>query len=238
MEENMITELERIIKDSSTTTEINGETYSNQNLKLVRNIDKAETIHFNDLSSLVSMIKVELDLFTKPLFINIKSESVVDVITGMDKFKEREIPYSAHCIDRKFRYGYFYSYEDFIIAIRSQFVQNTDSAELLELLKKVTSGSSVETSDDGITQRVTTEKGMSLNSSILATPIRELSPFRTFNEVRQPKSEFLFRIRDNQFALFEADGGAWQKEAKENIREFFMESLADEIEKGDVVVVS
>ena len=100
------------------------------------------------------------------------------------------------------------------------------------------SGSSVETSDDGITQKVTTEKGMSLNSSIMSTPIRELAPFRTFNEVRQPKSEFLFRIRDNQFALFEADGGAWQKEAKENIREFFMELLANEIEKGDVVVVS
>lgn len=54
----------------------------------------------------------------------------------------------------------------------------------------------------------------------------------------QPTSEFLFRVKEGgRFALFEADGGAWELTAKKNIAEFFAEQLADEINKGTVILV-
>lgn len=237
--ENMVRDIERIIKENITMIEINGEKYSNQDLHLIRHTDKAARIEFNDLSSIVAMIKNESDRFKLPLYINIESETSVSVLTSMDDHKERENPYKAHYDNKTFRFGNYYSYEDFVIALRSQFVQNEDAKALLEVLKKITNSNSVETEDDGITQKVTMQQGAALASSARVAPIRKLQPFRTFNEVAQPASEFLFRIRNSggDYALYEADGGAWKIEAKDAIKTYFKEQLADEIEKGFVVVV-
>lgn len=47
---------------------------------------------------------------------------------------------------------------------------------------------------------------------------RTLRPYRTFREVEQPASEFVFRLRSLNgevpwCALFEADGGKWKLDA-------------------------
>ncbi len=53
-----------------------------------------------------------------------------------------------------------------------------------------------------------------------------LRPYRTFAEVEQPASQFVFRINQNaQMALFEADGGKWRLEAINNIANYLKESL-------------
>lgn len=57
-------------------------------------------------------------------------------------------------------------------------------------------------------------------------------PYRTFTEVAQPMSNFIFRVKDNDrygvtCALFEADGGAWKNEAKANIKAHLEKELAD-----------
>lgn len=241
MENNIVKDIERIIKENITTTEINGEIYSNQDLHIVRHKDRASEIDFNDLSSLVSIIKKEIESFKDklPLFINIESPTKVSVFTALDGQKDREYPYSARYDGDNFLFSRSYSHEDFVIALRSQFVQNSDTAEMLELLKKVTNAQSIETEDDGITQRVVASQGASLSKTIQAAPIRKLAPFRTFTEIEQPTSEFLFRMRDSgSFALYEADGGAWKKQAKENIKAYFTRELDKEISNGAVVVVS
>jgi hypothetical protein len=61
-------------------------------------------------------------------------------------------------------------------------------------------------------------------------PIVTLKPYRTFREVDQPASEFLFRMKavDGKvptLALFEADGGKWTIDAVDRIAEFFIERL-------------
>lgn len=56
-------------------------------------------------------------------------------------------------------------------------------------------------------------------------------PFRTFIEIEQPESEFLLRAKKGyegiEFALFEADGGAWKKEAIDNIAAYLKENLKE-----------
>lgn len=75
--------------------------------------------------------------------------------------------------------------------------------------------------------------------TVLPNPV-ELAPFRTFIEVNQVVSPFIFRARtakedrsdsskvtDIEFALFEADGGAWEIEAKQRIKEYLEISFKD-----------
>ena len=93
--ENIVRDIEKIIKENITITEINGEKYSNQDLRLIRHTDKASKIEFNDLSSIVSMIKNEAIRFKLPLYINIENEGKVSVLTSMDEHKSRENPYEA-----------------------------------------------------------------------------------------------------------------------------------------------
>ena len=125
-----------------------------------------------------------------------------------------------------------------MIAIRSLFIQTEHTANLLQLLKKVSNIESVETSDDGITQQVVAKQGAMLASDVKISPIIKLAPFRTFIEVEQPESEFLFRISDGtSFALYEADGGAWKMKAKQYIRTFFETALVEEIKTGNVVIL-
>lgn len=55
-----------------------------------------------------------------------------------------------------------------------------------------------------------------------------LRPYRTFNEVEQPESEFIFRLHEGMtVGLFEGDGGQWRNEAIWNIAEFLKGRLAD-----------
>ena len=200
--------------------------------------DVAGGIMFSDLSAIVEIVKREKEKFVRPLYINIETEKSVSVITSLDAEKDREEPYSAVAEGSKFSFGCGYDYEKFVIAIRSLFVQTEDTAGLLELLKKVSNVDSVEMEDDGVTQKVVAQQGAMLAVNVKVAPIRKLAPFRTFMEVEQPESEFLFRIdKNNNFSLYEADGGAWRNKAKKNIRLFFEQALKEEIATGDIVLL-
>ncbi|WP_235888509.1 RusA family crossover junction endodeoxyribonuclease [Streptococcus pneumoniae] len=55
-----------------------------------------------------------------------------------------------------------------------------------------------------------------------------LRPYRTFSEVEQPASLFVFRIdKQANMALFEADGKRWVADAVGNIAAYLKEQLAD-----------
>jgi len=62
-----------------------------------------------------------------------------------------------------------------------------------------------------------------------------LRPYRTFSEVEQPASQFVFRMKTGgsspSCALFNADGGAWALEAIENIKRW----LSDRLPEWDIL---
>lgn len=237
---NIVNDIERIVTENKVQViEANGRTFATKDLvEIMPRKDVAKEIRFSDLSSIVEIVKREMERFVLPIYINIETEKSVSVITSLDTEKEREKPYSAVAEGSRFNFGSGYDYERFVIAIRSQFIQTPNTANLLQLLKKVSNIESVETSDDGITQSVVAKQGAMLASDVKISPIIRLAPFRTFIEVEQPDSDFLFRISDrNVFALYEADGGAWKIKAKKNIRAFFEAALGDEIKTGSVVIL-
>ncbi len=237
---NIVKDIQKIVEENKVQIITVGDrTFSTKDLNEIKPVkDTAREIRFSDLSSIVEIVRREKERFVCPLYINIETEKRVSVITSLDAEKEREIPYSAVAEGSEFRFGNAYDYEKFVIAIRSLFVQTDDTAGLLELLKKVSSVESVEMEDDGVTQKVIAKQGALLAENVKVAPIRKLAPFRTFIEVEQPESEFLFRVSDrNAFALYEADGGAWKIKAKKNIRTFFENALKEEIAAEKVIIL-
>lgn len=237
---NIVKDIQQIVEDNKVQViEVGERRFSTKQLNEIRPIKyTANQLRFSDLSSVVEIVKRELGRFDCPLYINIKSESCVEVVSSLDTEKAREIPYCAIAEGSRYNFGRGYDYENFVIALRSLFVQNEETATLLQLLKKVASVESVEVEDDGITQQVVAKQGAQLAQNVKVSPIYKLAPFRTFIEVEQPESEFLFRLSDRTtFTLYEADGGAWKIKAKANIRAFFEKAFTNEIAAGKVVIL-
>ena len=85
-------------------------------------------------------------------------------------------------------------------------------------------------SDDGISQKATIKTGIASKGDALVPNPVKLRPYRTFHEVQQPMSEFIFRMKSDdsvKCALFEADGGAWENVAMRNIKDYLEVELAD-----------
>lgn len=110
-------------------------------------------------------------------------------------------------------------------------IQNEGSEAVLRFAGTIESGTLAAYSDDGISQSATVKKGIAGKESALVPNPVKLRPYRTFIEVQQPESEFIFRMSDcNEeigCAIFEADGGAWKREAMKNIKEYLEFELAD-----------
>ncbi|MEG2294316.1 MAG: hypothetical protein RR936_08180 [Carnobacterium sp.] len=66
-----------------------------------------------------------------------------------------------------------------------------------------------------------------------------MQPYRTFLEVPQPESAFIFRLDDEgRCALFEADGGLWKNEAILNVRKYLEVAFKQEIEDGKINIIA
>lgn len=75
---------------------------------------------------------------------------------------------------------------------------------------------------------------------IVPNPVT-LRPYRTFLEVEQPESKFIFRIREGSdgqpmFKLVEADAGLWKYEAVDAIKKYLTENLPEELLKVITII--
>lgn len=202
------------------TFEFNGHTYTSKPVTRVKGLSPA-TLKINTLDSFVELIKAEIKKFPNPLFVCIGADAqTVTAYSTLKSDAERDVPYSAIAILPHFRFGEWLNIEDMIISLKSKFIQTEDTDKLVSLLGNITSTESVSVKDDGFTQNVEARKGISMVQNIDIKPIIKLKPYRTFLEVEQPESEFLFRLKDGRAAIFEADGGKWILEAKKNIQTY------------------
>lgn len=151
-----------------------------------------------------------------------------------DNFCERAYPIEAEAsLPNGFSFGNWMSIEDFNIRLMSLFTNAGDRDSIMKVTGRVTAETSVTVEDDGISQAVEAKTGVVSVGEVVLAPIVDLAPFRTFAEVSQPVSKFLFRMRrDNNHvaaALFEADGGAWRLDAMNNIAEYLRANLPEQV---------
>ena len=201
-------------------------TFSDKHLYRVEN-KLVDTITLSSLSGLAEMIKQEMNEYNLPLFVRATSAERVHVFGAIRDDMQREIPFTAVAKFIGFDFNEYMSIENMIICLKSRFAPTEDRDYLVQLLGNITDQQSVQTKDDGITQSATVKSGIQLIGEQRIKPIVTLKPCRTFLEVEQPESDFLIRLKDGRAALFEADGGAWEREAVKNVADKLRELLED-----------
>ena len=217
---------------------INGETYTDGSLSRVPKVKHSpDRYAVKSLDAIANLIKTEIGKARVPLFIRIDTPTRVFVESSWDSEFDRDFLYQANCEEANFQPGWR-DHENAIIELKSAFIPTEGQQYLLDLLSRLCVDDGVETTDNGVTQTVTTKQGVSLKQAENVRNIVGLKPFRTFREVNQPESMFLIRVDDkSRVAILEADGEIWKIEAKLNIKAYFEKELADYIADGSVVVL-
>lgn len=203
--------------------DINGDTYTDKEVHRVDNELRAAAIEMNTLTSLVDYAKAFTGEMSEQMLVQVVSPTEVKLISRLDSDRKRECLVSVKAMVPEFGYGRHMDHESFIIALQSKFIDNKDRELLLKFAGTVKDESIAQYGDDGVTQKATIKTGItSVGDAIVPNPVT-LKPFRTFIEVDQPESAFIFRMRQNngvECAIFEADGGAWKNEAMRNIKNY------------------
>nr|DAM15963.1 MAG TPA: hypothetical protein [Caudoviricetes sp.] len=187
----------------------------------------ASKLTVSTLTGLVDYIKTNVDKLEGKLLIQVKSPEEVTLYSPLNADREREKYVSAEAIlPNNVVYDRFLDTERFNIMLQSAFVDDEDKSKLLKYTALITDDTVKNFGDDGISQKVTVKTGVvSVSDAVVPNPVT-LAPFRTFPEVEQPESKFIFRMKEGpSAALFEADGGAWRNKAILNIKAYLEKEL-------------
>lgn len=212
--------------------EIDGITYSDKELYPIIHNPLARAIQMNTLTSLVEYIKSQTDVICEKMIVHVQSPTKVSLYSALDLERTRECLVEVNARIPEFEYGRYIDHERFCVALQAKFMDDPESDRglVLKFAGTVEEGTVAQYSDDGISQKATIRTGIASKGEALVPNPVKLRPYRTFHEVQQPSSEFIFRMRSSEgveCALFEADGGAWENVAMENIKEYLKFELRD-----------
>lgn len=204
-------------------------------------LDRPSTLSLNSLDALVKMVKTEaLKKYRAPVYLTIPDHQTVLCFSQPDDADgrfERINYYTANATDVPgWEARAQFLFEEAMIALRTRFQSTPDTEYALKLLSEITTGAKITFNDNGVATSVVTKKGIDLQSNQAIRPIVTLKPYRTFQEVEQPASQFLIRVSERGISFIEADGGMWKLQARGTIKQYLEEAFAAEIQEGAVVV--
>lgn len=198
-----------------------------------------QALEINTLSGLIDYIKSDLERSEMKLFLHVKNERIVELKSTLSSDGGRELLVEAKAILPRFDFKYFHDTEELIIALQSNFVPSKDRDLLLKVIGNVREENVRNTGDDGMSQAVTIKTGIASADDVRVPNPVTLAPYRTFLEVEQPLSDFIFRMKDGpKGAIFEADGGTWRNKAILNVREYLKKELAEEIKNKKITIIA
>lgn len=214
--------------------EINGQSYCDKALDRIKPVvvRANEMAKLSTLTSFIDCIKARVNRDNAYKFDNLYLHIVSPThIVAYEKENELDGNRTYICEAKaelpEIRYGSYYSSEDFNILLQSRFCQDITTALLLSIVGNVKASDVQTRADNG--------KGVVLKEDTeLPNPV-VLAPFRTFVEVEQVSSAFIFRAKEDSysnegdvaFAIFEADGGAWKIEATQRIKAYLENAFKD-----------
>ncbi len=220
--------------------DVNGQTYSTMPMQLIRQ-PATSAIVVNSLSGLVDYLKSNFD-HVNELVVHVESPTLVSVFGHLNNDSERDFYIKAEALLPSFRFGNWMDSESFNIALQSVFVTNEDRDIMLKIVGNIKDENVTAFGDDGVSQQVQTKTGVATVANVKVPNPVILKPYRTFVEVQQPESAFVFRMRTGHesphCALFEADGGAWKIEAMDKVNEYLKEKLIKRLESGSIVLIA
>jgi hypothetical protein len=169
----------------------------------------------------------------------VESPTEVSVYSTYNRDMQRNALITAKALLPSIPFERFQNVEAFNILLQSCFVPNDHRAALLSVVGNIQEQNVNTVGDDGTSQQVTAKTGIATVSNVVLPNPVDLKPFRTFVEIEQPQSQFIFRMQSGPTAaLFEADGGAWKLDAIEAIKNYLAETLKEEIEGKKVSIIA
>jgi hypothetical protein len=226
-----LVELYHTIRQDAAPTikEIGGHTYTDRQIELVKEPTPTPLRVFS-LTALVDYLKVNIDgLDISTLVCHVVEPNHVMLRSKLcGNSIERPTYLSAEIFETRFKYEFFYDSETFNVKLQANFKDGEDKALLLQYVGNTQESDVRNVGDNGITQEITVKTGIVTVAKVeLPNPVT-LRPFRTFNEIEQPASKFIFRAQKGpEFALFEADNSAWKLEAMLSIKAYLNKHLPD-----------
>lgn len=236
-----------------------GEVFTDKKMNRLRVGISAETVKLKTLTSLIDYIRENADIFVeRKIIVQVVSPTCIRVFAQCSEVRDLE---SKHYIEvnagvPQFKFGNWYDNEEFVINVMSKFIGSSyeeivggkvnDKEAVLQFSGTVQDGTVANYGDNGVSQSATIKTGiLDSEQKIIPNPVN-LMPYRTFIEVEQPASQFIFRMKSGRgegvyCALFEADGGAWENEAMQNIKCYLVsefEKISEQLGDLKVIVIA
>lgn len=222
---------------------IEGRTYANRKLVRYGATEKATAICTHTLTSLLEYIeKCSSEFAGKKMTIHVESPDRVLFVSELDSERERECLFQVDAETSCFNFDHWYNQENLMIALQANFQKNEDLEAVMRLAGNIEKKNNQTYSDDGVSQVATMSVGVAVKADAMVPNPVELIPYRTFMEVEQPSSQFVFRISNDEtpsFKLVEAQGGIWKYQAIANIKDYLLDGLSkmpDNIRSRVVVI--
>lgn len=230
--------------DKPEVLEVNGRTFTSKQVHEVAKDIVASGMKCSTLDAVCQYLNANIDGLEYGMIIHVESPTSVKVYSQLNGDRKRENVISAEAILPEFQFGRFLDREDFNIQMQTKFVQEgTDYVSVLSYVGTAEHGTIAQYSDDGVSQKAVVKTGLTQKEECLIPNPVTLRPYRTFVEVEQPESLFVFRMADArgdgiQAALFEADGKNWRNVAMKNIQTYLEEQLKDMIAEKKLIVIA
>lgn len=209
--------------------EICGKTYCNKELTRYDKEPMASAVESTTLTAMIDYIKNCGAELRDSMVVHVISPFEMKLYSGLDKERRREYLFEAHAVLPNFSFDKWYDQERFIIEMQADFEITPDLEAILKVAGNVEAKTTANYGDDGVSQKTTIKQGIASKADVLVPNPVTLIPYRTFLEVAQPESQFIFRIRDDGgepvFKIVEAEGGLWRNEAMANIKKYIEKEL-------------
>lgn len=214
--------------------EIAGKTYANRTLSRYDKPAYADPVKASTLTALADYIENCASEFKGSMVVHIVSPTRVRLMSELDAERNREVLFETNAETSEFRFDQWYDQETFMISLQANFQTNKDLELVMRAAGNIERKNDQTFSDDGVTQVATMKVGVAAKADVMVPNPVELIPYRTFQEVPQPASKFVFRIGDKEapaFKIVEAEGGIWRNEAIGNIKDYLF-ALMEEMDES------
>lgn len=216
--------------------EICGKTYVNERLIRMDEKPMAEALTVSTLTGLMDYVigcYEDYGNFGEKMIFHVEDPRTVSFFTLLDGEHKRETFCRAKAEVNEFCFDRWLDQETFILSLQSNFEANVDRDLILKFAGNAMRQNEVAYADDGITQTAAMKVGAASTANVKVPNPVTLRPYRTFQEVAQPETKYIFRMRDKdglQFLLADASNGIWANEAVYHIKTW----IYDELQKSGV----
>jgi hypothetical protein len=209
--------------------DIDGQKYTTKRVEHVTN-PSPQPIIMNTLTGLIEYVEANVDMLdfsSGVYFVHVANERIARLCTNLQCDAERHCLIQSEAFTPRLSLNTYMDREKFNVMLQSCFLDNEDRKRILSLVSNIKEEKVKNTFDDGVTQQVVAKAGVAIVGAVPVPNPVILVPFRTFIEVEQPESKFVFRVKDGpEMALFEADGGEWRLSAMLRIKRYLEDSFA------------